>query len=800
MLSNYLKIAFRHLLRNRGHFFINITGLIVGFSAFMLIFLVIAYEQSFDSFHKNKDRIYRVVRINKQTGDKANAGGASFPLAGTLRSDYPQLEHTSAIYGDRDVQVIIPGPSGETLKKFKEPKGVFLAESRFFDLFDFPMIGGNPARAITEPNTALLTKDFAAKYFGDWENATGKIIKVYDQPIRITGVLDNPPPNTDFPLGLVISYPTILSLGIDMSDWIEFWNDHYCFTLLPPGHTAQQLNAQLPALISKHIPAENADYNLGLQPLNELHFDQQTRNFNHRTFSKALITVLRLIGIFLLVIACVNFINLSTASAISRAREVGIRKVLGSNHRQLLLQFFGETGLLCLIAMAGAMIIAFVCLPFLNELLDVKMSFGILNKLTIIGFLLATLVTVTLLSGFYPALVLSGFSPVNVLKNQMGTASIKGVTLRRVLVILQFGIAQVLIIVTLVVIAQLNYFTNADMGFSKEAIVSVRFPRDSVSQSRLYFIRQQLLQQPGISNISFSAFATAGYSSWATDLQLGSNNSSHVDMIVNMKPADTSYFSIYQLHIIAGRIYTPSDTMREFVVNETLVKKLALGSPGEVIGKMIKVMGSPGPIVGVVKDYHTNSLRDPISPVVMTTLTRTYRVANIKIAPGKVKASLAAIENIWSKVYPDYAFEYNFIDQTVSAYYKQEKQLSKLYKIFAGISIFISCLGLYGLVSFVANRRRKEIGIRKVLGAPVRSILFLLSREFMILIMIAFLIAAPVAWYFTQEWLQQYSFRIEVGEGFFLITFLSSILIAWLSVGHSTIKAALANPVKNLEY
>ncbi len=771
-----------------------------GFSAFMLIFLVITYEQSFDCFHINKDRIYRVIRINKQTGEKTNAGGASFPLAGTLRNDYPQLEHTAAIYGDRDVQVVIPGPSGEILKKFKEPEGIFLAESRFFELFDFPMIGGNPANAIKEPNTTLITKEFATKYFGDWKNATGKIIKVYDQPIRITGVLYNPPPNTDFPLGVVISYPTILTLGVDMNDWVEFWNDHYCFTLLPPGYAPQQLNAQFPVLISKHIPSENADYNLGLQPLNELHFDQQTRNFHHRTFSKALITVLRLIAIFLLGIACVNFINLSTASAISRAREVGIRKVLGSNRRQLLLQFFGETGLLCLMAMIGAVIVAFACLPFLNALLDVKMSFSILNKLAVAGFLLAALVMVTLLAGFYPAIVLSGFSPVNVLKNKIGATPIKGVTLRRVLVVLQFGIAQVLIIVTLVVIAQLNYFTNANMGFSKEAIVTVGFPQDSISQSRLAFVRQQLLQQPGIVNVSFSAFATAGYSSWATDLQLGNNNSLRTDLIVNMKPADTAYFSIYQLHLAAGRIYTPSDTMREFVVNETLLKKLALGSPEEAIGKPVKVMGKPGPIVGVVKDYHTNSLRDPIGPVVMTTLNNTYRMANIKIAPGKVKASLAAIENTWSEVYPDYAFEFNFIDQTISSYYKQEKVLSRLYKIFAGISIFISCLGLYGMVSFVARRRKKEIGIRKELGAPLRSILFLLSREFMFLIIIAFLIASPVAWYFAQEWLQQYSFRIEVGSGFFLSTFLSSILIAWLSVGHATIKAALANPVKNLEY
>lgn len=798
MLNNYFKTGFRNLLRNRTHFFVNITGLVVGFSAFLLIFLVLAYEKSFDTFHANKEHIYRVVRINKQGGYSATA---SFPLAAALRAELPQVERSAAIYGDREVQVIVTGAAGETVKKFKEPIGVFFAEPQFFSMFDFSIIAGNPANAISEPNTAVLTKAMATKYFGSWQQAMGKVLKVYNLPIRVTGIINNPPTNTDFPLGVVISHATIKRLMRNMQSWVELWDDHYCFVQLRPNVTEAHMNTLLPAFLSKHVAPEDADYDLKLQPLKEIHFDKRFDNFNHRVFSTALITALSLIGTFLLIIACVNFINLSTASAINRSREVGVRKVLGSNRQQLVAQFFGETGITCFIAIAGAVIVAAICMPYVNRLLEIKMPLHLLLSPAIIGFILCSWLVVTLLSGFYPALVLSGFNPIHTLKSRINAEKAKGITLRRGLVILQFIIAQVLIIATLVVVSQLNYFSNADMGFNKEAIINAGFPQDSISQAKLTLVHNLLMQEPGIQAVSFSAFAPVDNSSWATNLRLGTNNTGKADLIVNMKPADTGYFNIYKLQLLAGRTYFASDTAREFIVNESLVKKLGLGSPQEAIGKLIAAPASrhPWPIVGVVKDYHISSLRDPVSEIVMTTLKGSYRTTNIKIAPGKTRAAIAAIEKIWNKVFPDYVFEYNFIDETVAAYYKQEDQLSQLFKIFAGLAIFISCLGLYGLVSFMAARRKKEIGIRKVLGASAGNIVLLLSREFTILITIAFLVAAPVAWYCMQQWLQQYTFRIDLGVGFFIVTLFSSVLIAWLTVGHSALKAAVANPVKSLQ-
>ncbi|PWV46600.1 ABC transporter permease [Chitinophaga sp. S165] len=797
MFLNYIKTAFRNFLRNGSHFFVNITGLMVGFCAFLLIAVIVQYAKEFDSFHTKKDRIYRVLRASQGEASGGYGTGVPFPYAAALRKDYSQLEKVAAIYGDKDVQVTIPGTGAETGKKFKERKGTFFAEPEFFEMFDFKMLTGNAASAIREQNTALLTREFATRYFGDWKQAVGKHISVYGLHIMVTGILENPPANTDFPLGLVISYATLTQVGFDLNDWVGI-TDNYCFVLPRADYVADQLNGLLTGFVSRHVPPSHAGYKLLLRPLAEMHSDNRFETFSGRVFSKELATALSLIGLFLLIIACVNFINLSTANAINRAREVGVRKALGGNRQQLLIQFLGETGFTCFIAMAGAIILAAILLTPLNRLLDMKISLLVFSPASSIVFVVLLWVVVTILAGFYPALVLSGFSPMNALKSKIGIESIKGINLRRGLVVLQFVIAQVLIIGTLIVISQMNYFRNADMGFNKEAVITAGFPNDSINRLKLDYLRSELLHQHGVKDVSFSIFAPTGNNFWATDLRLSTNHTDVADMVVNMKPADTSFFNIYKFQLLAGRIYYASDTISEFVVNETLVKKAGFGSPEAAIGQRITIGGRTRPITGVVKDFHVSSLREPMAPVVMTTIKRSYRTANIKIETKNAKEVVTAMAGIWNKTFPDYVFEYSFIDQTVADYYKQEDQLAQLFKIFAGIAVFISCLGLYGLISFMAARRRKEIGIRKVLGANIRGIILLLSKEFLILIVVAFVIATPIAWYVMDKWLQQFSFGISIGAGFFIITLLASVGIAWLTIGHSAIKAAIANPVKSL--
>ncbi len=796
MFKNYFKTAIRNLRAHKGNSFINIAGLVVGFAAFLLIFLVIRYENSFDEFHKNKDQIYRVVRIGRKAENREYRTGVPFPVTQGLRTDLPQLKNTAAIFADNNVQVSTTAADGSVQKKFKE-QNVFSAEPQFFQMFDFPLAAGDMKTALNDVNTALLTKDIATKYFGDWHMAMGKSLKFYGNVMKVTGILDNPPPNTDFPLSVVVSYATLMK-NIDPNDWGSISDQNYCFVQLTKNASLHQVNKLVDQFTDKRIKPVNPGYFLALQPLNEIHFDERYGNFTGHTFSKDLILALSLIGLFLLIIACVNFINLTTAQAINRSREVGVRKVLGGKRAQLIFQFLGETGMATLLALISSVLVVFICLPFVNNLLEIHLSMATIYSAQFILFLIGTLLAVTFLSGFYPALVLSGFKPVDVLKSGI-SKKFKVISFRRALVVFQFVIAQTLIIGTLIVASQMNYFRNADMGFNKEAIINASLPGDSLSRTKIDRFYNDLKNINGVKAVSLSAFAPSGGGSWATDLRTENNKSkTEPDMIVTMKPADTGFFRLYNLHIIAGRIYFPSDTIREFVVNETVVKNLGIRDPAQAIGKMINVSGKNGPIVGVVKNFHVNSLRDPIGPVVMTTIKNSYGLANIQIDMHKAKTVIAALQNTWNKNYPDFVFEYGFVDQAIADYYKQENQLSVLFKIFSGLSIFISCLGLYGLISYMAVQRKKEIGIRKVLGAPVLDIVVLLSKEFTILIGIAFVIAAPIAWYFMHQWLQQYTFRISIGVWFFIITIAGAISIAWLTVGYTAIKAAMANPVDSL--
>ena len=796
MFKNYFKIALRNLRKHKANSFINIAGLVVGFSAFLVIFLVVQFEESYDAFHTNKKELYRIVRVGRNDQNREYRTGVPLPVTQSLRNDFPQLKNVAAVMGDYDAQVSTIASDGDAEKNFKEPY-VLVAEPQFFNMFDFPLLAGNVQTALNDVNTLLLSEDAAKKYFGDWQTAMGKSLRLYGQAMKVTGILKNAPVNTDFPLNLVVSYATLLKHQ-NPNDWGSINDANYCFVQLAKGSSAQQFSKQLNSFTDVHIKPVNPGYYLSMQPLKEIHFDDRYGNLTGNVFTKNLILALSIIGIFLLVIACVNFINITTAQAINRAREVGVRKVLGGSRKQLIAQFLGETGITTLLALIASVVIAWLCIPMINNLMNIDLSFGNLVTLKFILLITTAFFSVTFLSGLYPSMILSGFKSINVLKSSVAAGG-SGISLRKALVVFQFVIAQCLIIGTLIVASQMNYFHNADMGFDKDGVVNAPFPSDSLSRTKTDAVFNELKKMPGVQNVSFSAFAPSGGGNWATDLRKESNHSAtKPDMIVSMKPADTSYFSLYQLKLVAGRPYFASDTAREWVVNETVANGLGFRDPAGAVGAIINVNGQMLPIAGVVKNFHTASLRDDIGAVVLAPMKRAYRLANIKIDMRNSPATIAAIKNLWSKYYPGYIFEYNFIDQSIANFYKQESQLSKLYKVFSIIAIFISCLGLYGLVSFMAIQRKKEIGIRKVLGAPVRDIVALLSKEFTLLVLLAFLIAAPVAGIYMSNWLQQYAYHIGIDVGFFALTIIGSLCIAWLTAGYTAIKAALANPVKSL--
>ncbi len=795
MFRNYFKTAIRNLQRNKAYAAINIAGLAVGIAACLLIFVMIRYQTSFDNFHHNRDRTYRVVAAFDSPEGKHYSQGSSFALGRQLRIDYPQLENVARIFQSGGQITVLDDRKAITPKKFAEGKLYFI-EPQFFKIFNFPWLAGDANTALSDPNTAVLSQATAEKYFGDWKNAMGKFISYENhRTCKITGILKNMPDNTDFSIQVALSFKA--NNNDTSSDWVSTFGNLNTFIVMPPSMTVAGFNTNLHEMVKKYKPAEYVKDGYILQPLSEIHFDSRFGTFLGHTFSKDLITALSLIGVFLLLIACINFINLATAQAVNRAKEVGVRKVLGSRKQQLIVQFLSETFLITSASVILALLMAYFALPFLNLLLATQAKPGL--DTVMIAFLFATIILVTLLSGFYPALVLSGFNPITALKNKFSTKIKGGISLRRVLVITQFTIAQALIIGTIIIVSQMNYFKNQSMGFEKESILNVQVPNDSISVTKFNSLKNQLLQQPGISQVNFSTFTITDHSHWNSDFRYD-NSPKTTDFNADLKWADADVFKTYNLKLVAGRAYFPSDTVREFVVNEKLVQQLGIHNPDQIIGKKINFWDGAlvGNVVGVVKDFNSNTLAHPMSPVVMAPWKSVYQNMAVKIRPQLLSQTLPIVEKTWNAAFPDYIYQFQFLDQKIADFYKQEEQLSMLYKIFAGIAIFISCLGLYGLISFMAVQRTKEVGIRKVLGASVSNIVYLFSKEFTLLIIVAFVIAAPIAWFFMNKWLENFAFKISIGIWVFVITMMISVLIAWLTVGYRALRAAVANPVKSL--
>ena len=798
MIKNYLKTALRNLIRNKSFTFINVLGLTIGIASCLLIFLVIQFELSFDNFHKKKDRIYRVVSQFNRAGSLDYSSGVSVPVPAAMRNEFPQLEEVAAISGVDGNQITVLD-NQNVVKKINEPN-TFYAESQIFDILDVKWLAGDAKTSLADPYEVVLSKKTADKFFGSWKNAMGKFIKHENKEnLKVTGIIDDIPVNSDFPFNVLISYNT--GEFSKNQEWGSTSWDFNCLVVLPPNVSPQQISSQLGAFRNKYAKDQDQEVKTSylLQPLNDIHFDQRFGNYNGSNFNTALITAFALIGLFLLVIACVNFINLATAQAINRSREIGVRKVLGSSRSQLVFQFLGETFLITVLSVLLSCLIAWIARPYLGMLLDIPLQDALLPVSKIVLFLLLIVILVTVFSGFYPALILSGFKVVNIFKNKINARSTSGIFLRRGLVVLQFTIAQALIIGTLVVLGQMKFFQNAPMGFDKNAIVNIPIPPDSVSQTKIDALKQEFLHQQGIRMVSFSNATPANDLNWRSEFTFNrSPKTTTFDPI--LKWADADYLKTYNLQLVAGRYYVQSDTANEFVVNETLVKKLGITNPEDILGKEISFWDRRvhAPVVGVIKDFHAKSLKDPILPVVLGCRKKNYQTIGIKMETANTKQVLATVEKLWNKTFPDYVYEYEFLDEKIANFYEQENKLSQLYRIFSFIAIFISCLGLYGLVSFMAIQRIKEVGIRKVLGASVGSIVYLFSKEFTLLIAIAFLIALPLAYYFMHKWLESFTFRISLGMQFFLLAFVGSVVIAWATVGYKAVKAAFANPVKSL--
>lgn len=786
MLKNYFKIAWRNLNRHKSFAFINIFGLSLGIACALLIFALVRYHLSFDTFHTKKDRIYRVTT---EWHDEllSRSPGAPRPLANAIKNDFSFAEQVARFVSYDNTLVSLPGSADN--KKFQEEEGVAYAEPSFFSIFDYPLLRGNHKMSLHQPNEALITERIAKKYFGK-ENAIGKVLKINNEKDYVVkGILRNLPSNTR------ITQEIFLSFLDDDTNWGGVYRGSNCYFLLKKNAKIEEAATALTNLPKKYYEGKQANiWKFKAQPLSDIHFNTQLDGY----INKSYLWALSFIGLLLLLTACINFINLATAQTINRSKEVGIRKVLGSKRKQLFWQFIAETTIITLLATALAQGIASTTLPVINQLLQTQVRLQLFNGWQMPLFIGILISIVIFLSGSYPGLVLSGFKPIRALQNKINQKEIGGLSLRRVLVIGQFAISQILIIGIIIIASQIRYAQQANLGFNKEAIVSLPIPT-SGEVSKMKTLQSRLQALSGVEQVSLNFRPPATTSNNTTSIQYD-NRSEDERWYINMKFGDEHYLSTFGLQLIAGRNVFPSDTINEFLVNETFIKKLNLASPEEAIGKKIAINGREykGTIVGVMKDFYNQSFHTQKEAICLMTWTLYYFNCSIKLSGKHLTPLMNSVEQIWDETYPDYVYSYSFLDDSIAEFYEVDRIMLRLVQGFGFVAILIGCLGLYGLISFMALHKTKEIGVRKVLGASVPDILWIFGKEFTRLLLVAFIIATPIAWWGMDKYLQDFSYRIPIGWEIFISAVGITFVIAACTVGYRSIRAATVKPIKSL--
>jgi ABC-type antimicrobial peptide transport system permease subunit len=803
-MNNHFTILLRSLRRQKEFSLLNVLGLGVGIGSALLLFLLIRNELSYDTYHSKRDRIYRVVSTETyRNGTMDYDGDAPIPLVDALRREFPQVEVASDAV-EQGLTFIIPGQVGQE-KKFAVE--AYYVEPSYFQIFDFPWLQGDPKTGLTDLQTMAISKTTAETWFGRWQDAVGKTVLLGREksPFVIRGVVADPPANSDLQQKVFVSFETLRrdrpGQFTDPDNWDNFSSNVQCYFLLKKGATIESMNRYLPQFVAEHYTPlfDNSDSRDSsfFQPFRDMHFDTRLDHPGNGSINYNQLLSLGLIGCFLLLVACVNFVNLATALSVNRAREVGVRKVLGSNRGQLLGRFMGETAILVTGGALLGCILAELALGPVCQLLEKQIDRTALLSPGALLFLLVAMVIVTVVSGFYPGLILSGFNPVRALKSKV--SAIGGISLRRGLVVFQFLIAQSLIICTLVVLRQMHYFKSRPMGFDKDAIALIGLPE---GDHRNTVFKTQALDIPGVRAASLCNGAPANEGVWSSGFTL--DHHTHAEGFEAIyKFGDADYFNTFRIPLVAGRIPYPSDTIHEAVVNESLVKGMGIRSPGDIIGHSIRFWSSSttkATVVGVTRDFVTTSMKDKIKPLILSTGTEFYYRLAVKLDPDKIGQATSRLQALHDRLYPEHLWDTYFLDQNMVDVYRAEAETATLFKIFAGLAILISCLGLYGLVSFMAVQKTKEVGIRKVLGASVQSIVILFSKEFTLLVAIAFVLAAPLGYVLMHRWLQNFYFRTDIGWDVFVLSIAASILIAWATVGYRSIRAALADPVKAIKY
>lgn len=790
MIGNYFWIALRNLLKNKVYSVINIVGLGIGMAGAMVIFQLVSYHLGVDKHHRNATRIYRMVAdLHLEDGSVEHERGSAFPMHLTLRKEFANITH-AAYLADRELTISIEQQNDT--KRFYEKSSAAFTDAEFFKIFDYQWLAGNAA-VLNLPNQAVITERYAEKYFGK-TNPIGRMIRLNNaENVTVSGLIKDFPEQTDIKNDIFISLPTLKRLvpeyGYEDWGWID--SNRQTFVSLRAAEDRDATEKQMVGLAKKVHGADSNVFQYHLQPLSDIHF-----NIAYGGKIKFYtIVMLGTVGLLLILIACFNFINITTAQSFKRSKEVGIRKVLGVSQLQVFWLFLYEAALFTLTSFVISVILAKILIPIISNWLEINLTLNVFSDWKLMAFSLVLVIFVVCTAGIYPALLISNLNPVRAIKglampNERNTFSV-----RKSLVVAQFSISFILIAVSIVIILQSRYLKNKDLGINKNLILHVTLPETETA--KINALQNEIVRIKDVASISF--FRNPPTSQAGNGGSVKFENRDWEKFVARSRTADEHYVDTYGIKLLAGRKPTHSDTLNELLVNNKLVKALGLKSPDEALNKSLMVgdQDETGTIVGVVSDFNNADLYSNIEPTVIYSNQRLYKTAGIKLL--NISAStIPDIMKVWQKQFPEYVFQYTFYDEEIAGFYKREELASNLTTTFALLSVFLSCLGLFGLALFSIEQRTKEIGIRKVLGASVASITALLSMDFLRLVLVAIVIACPVSYYFMDKWLQDFAFRIDIAWWIFALSALLAVVIASATIGYQAIKAALANPVETL--
>ncbi len=796
MIKNYFKIAFRNMIKYKAYSAINILGLAIGISCCFLISLYVIDELRFEQCHDNKDQIYRVATELNYGGEIMHLAASMRPLTPIMAEEFPEVLNAARIAKSPDVFI-------EYDKTRFQEKGFLFADSTVFDIFTFPLLRGDPKTVLKDPFSMVITEKIARKYFG-YDNPIGKVL-LYDNQhdFRVTGILAEVPSQTQLRCDFMASYQTKNEIEERAHDWGEA-GDTYGYILLAENSNPTMVEQKIPDLLKKHAPPMIADIFIHhLQPLKEIYLHSNLMGEFEPKGDINRVYLFSAIAVLILLIACINFMNLTTARSLHRAREVGMRKTLGARQSQLIGQFLGESITISFIAVLFAIVFVELTLPYFSDFIEKELSAEYAYNLWLIPAFIGIALLVGLISGSYPAFFLSRFQPVSTLKGKLSSGSSRSL-FRKLLVIFQFTISIALIIATVVIFNQLAYTKNKDLGFDKEHVVLLSLENPVVRQ-QYEPLKQELLRNPNVINASCTFMAPSSQRLMKAGVKAEGIADEDIPVMV-LVAADYDYAKTLGLEIVAGRDFSEdfSTDSTAYILNQAAVKAIGWDDP---IGKRFSLrhhgptLNLEGRVIGVVKDFHVQSLHEQIEPLFISIDPEMYRTLAVRIQPGDIAGTLGALAQTWKKYAANnIPFEYSFIDEGFEELYRTEERLSQMFTAFSLLAVFIACLGLLGLAAFAAEQRTKEIGIRKVMGATIPNIIRLLSTEFVKLVLIANAIAWPVAYFGMKRWLQDFAYHIDMNFAIFLLAGILVFVIALLTVSFQAIKVAIANPVDALKY